>query len=55
MFERRINFGVMLCPQYFYNKSYAKKLLLVDKNNISIEPKLESVTVYHIRLVVILL
>ena len=24
MFGGRINFGVMLCPQYFYNKSYAK-------------------------------
>ena len=24
MFGGRINFEVMLCPQYFYNKSYAK-------------------------------
>ena len=24
MFEGRINFRVMLRPQYFYNKSYAK-------------------------------
>ena len=24
MFGGRINFGVMLYPQYFYNKSYAK-------------------------------
>ena len=24
MFEGRINFGVMLYPQHFYNKSYAK-------------------------------
>ena len=22
------NFGVMLCPQHFYNKSYAKKTVI---------------------------
>ena len=32
---RRINFGVILHPQYFYNKSYAKKLLFVGQKIIS--------------------
>ena len=36
MFGGRINFGVMLRPQYFYNKSYVTKLLLVDKKIISV-------------------
>ena len=46
MFGSRINFGVMLCLQHFYNKFYVKKPLLVDKKiiNISIGPKLELVS-----------
>ena len=56
MFEGRINFGIMLCPQYFYNKSYAKSCCWwVKKNKISIKPKLELITTYHIRFVKILL
>ena len=34
MFGGRINFGVMLRPQYFYNKSYAKNCLLVGNKII---------------------
>jgi len=55
MFGGRINFEIMLHPQYFYNKSYAKNCYWWVKNNISIEPKLKSVTTYHIGFVVKLL
>ena len=41
MFGDKINFGVMLCSKYFYNKSYAKNSYWWVKNNINIEPKLE--------------
>ena len=53
MFGGRINFGVMLLSQHFYNKSYAKSYYWwVKKNNISIWPKLELVTIYCIRFIV---
>ena len=53
MFGGRINFRVMLRSQHFYNKSYAKSYYWwVKKNNISIWPKLELVTIYCIRFIV---
>ena len=55
MFGDIINFGVMPYPQHFYNKSYAKSCYQWVKINISIWPKLESITAYHIRFVVKLL
>ena len=51
----RINFGVMLRSQHFYNKSYAKNLLAGKKNNIGIWVKFELVTAYYIEFVVKLL
>ena len=55
MFRGRIDFGVMLCPQYFYNKSYTKNCYWWIKKYISIESKLESITTYHFGFVVKLL
>ena len=45
----KINVGVMLRPQNFYNKFYAKMWYYWGGGgNISIGPKLELVTAYHI-------
>ena len=54
MFGDIINFGVILCPQHFYNKSYAKIYYWWVKNIISILG-LNSVTAYYVRFVVRLL
>ena len=51
----RINFGIMLRLQKFYNKFCAKSYYWWVKNNINIGPKLESVTTYNIGFVVKLL
>ena len=47
----KINVGVMLRLQNFYNKFYAKRWYYWLEKNISIGPKLEVVTAYHIEFI----